>query len=67
MGKGYLIMKWHGITHPFGKVPEIFYIFWKLFFCTKGCHLLDEVSSWDNGPTHYLVCDACQFRVDLKD
>jgi len=50
-----------GITYPaiLGKRP--IRSIWKKFMCPKNIHIFDEVLS----DHHYLICDACNFKVDI--
>lgn len=53
--------KYLGITH---EVPYIDLLKWQRYKCPQGVHALDEVWSPD---CHYLVCDACNLKIDIKD
>jgi hypothetical protein len=57
--------KWRYITYYW---PCRLLWLWRWLFCRRGWHLFDEVlSSWDDGPAHYLYCDACELIVHIDD
>ena len=65
--------KYIGITHPIdgnmadAKEQEVIFQAWKVANCPQGIHLWDEcLSSGDDGPDHYLHCDACGMEVHIK-
>lgn len=55
--------KYIGITYPRIFANKLVYWYWKKWYCPKHCHLLDEVWSGD----HYLICDACEFKVGIRE
>lgn len=66
-------MKYHGVTFPwwFGYFNWQRKL-WRLFFCKRNCHLLDEVETYitqeekeEGFYDHYLVCDACQLIISI--
>ena len=70
-----IIKKYIGITHPIaleeGKWGDeelgIFHEAWRRTNCPNGIHLWDEVlSAGDDGPEHYLHCDACGIMVYIE-
>ena len=52
---------YQGITHY---IPLWLLPLWKWIFCSHRWHLWDEVWSPDG---HYLVCDACDKVVYMKE
>ncbi len=52
-----------GITYPNIFIFNWMYKLWKIIFCKRHMHLFDEVLS----ETHYLICDACGFRINIEE
>lgn len=68
-----IIKKYIGITHPLGnkgiaeEEHNLILEAWKNSNCPQGIHLWDECySSGDDGPEHYLHCDACGMEVHIE-
>lgn len=59
------MVPWFGVTHY---VPVWLLWLWRLLLCRVGWHLLDEVlSAGDEGPEHYLFCDACELTIHVTE
>ena len=52
-----------GYTYYF---PQKLLFLWKKVLCKRNWHLWDEVSTYNNGPKRYFICDACGEKEELK-